>query len=503
MIQTFDPQLRRDMQRGRRDIVYFAWRFLGLKLHPGQIRFLREADGLVNVLVPGNRFGKTVIIAVRHIWFNFYKIGVADSAGDQWQKFSYRTACLAPDGKILGVDFRIITEILESRFKVSPDGESIVTNDCSIGWYLVAKLKSPQYQIVFRDNSSIEFYSTSDDKGTKLQGDFYGYGSYDEGGRSHHLYIELNQNIGQRLSQMAAPLDLVSTPAVDSPSLVYHHEIFQKGLRGEGGFKSFEGSAYENIYLPKHYFEREELRLKGDPLYDQVLFGKFVFAGNTLYDVNDVTKAKSTALNGGIRFQKGHKYVISTDTSISSDEQVDTVLDVPLGFDITDPDSPPLRLVRQNAHKGSTKSHQIAMQDHIDLWEAYDKERTVSGILETFNEGSIRWHQDLPDNMRRRTTCYGSYKTQAQKRIATKTNAPTTNSGKKVDMLIALRKVLNAGLIQLPEDNKELIQQLIMYREDDKNLRTDRIISLALACWMVLEGRSATPVAKAVPLYNW
>lgn len=499
MNQTFDPQLRRDMQRGRRDIVFFAWRFLGLKLHPGQIRFLREADGLVNVLVPGNRFGKTVIIAVRHIWFNFYKIGVADSHGDEWQKFSYRTACLAPDGKILGVDYRIITEILESRFKISPDGEPIVTNKCSIGWYLVNKVKSPQYQILFRDNSSIEFYSTSDDKGTKLQGDFYGYGSYDEGGRSHWLYLELNQNIGQRLSQMAAPLDLVSTPAMDSPSLAYHHEIFQKGLRGEGGFKSFEGSAYENLYLPKHYFEREELRLKGDPLFDQVLYGKFVFAGNTLYSAEDVERAKDTSLNGGTRFKKGHRYVIATDTAISGDEQVYTVLDVPEGFDLEDP-SRPVRLVRQVAFQGSSKSPAVAMQDYIDLWEAYDKERKVKGILETFNEGSIRWYWDLPDGIRRKTKCYGSFSPPAVKAAARKSKNPTTNGGKKVDMLIALRKMLTAGAIRIPEDNKELTQQLNMYREDDAKLKTDRVISLALACWMVLEGQPNNTVAKAVPI---
>lgn len=495
---TLDPVMEAAYERGRTDIVFFAWYFLGLKLHPGQIRFLREADGMVNVLVPGNRFGKSVIIAVRHIWFNFYKVGVADSQGDAWAKFAYRSAAIAPNGKILALDYRIIVEIMESRFKISPDGEAIQTNNCRIGWYMVAKIKSPQHQIMFKDNSSVEFYSTSDDKGGSLQGDYYGYASYDEGGRSHHLYLELNQNIGQRLSQMQAPLDLVSTPAMDSPSLVYHHEIFQKGLRHEGGYRSFEGSAYENIYLPKWYFEREELRLAGDPLYDQVLHGKFVFSGATLYNKDDIEAAVTDELNGGIRYQKGHRYIISTDTAISSDEQVDTVLDVPVGFDIKDVDTPKIRLVRQNAHKGSTKSPQVAMQDHIDLWESYDKEKTVSGIVETFNEGSARWHLDLPDNMKRRTKCFGSYQPLSAKRAAAKSSAPRTNGAKKVDMLIALRKCLAAGVIELPSDNKELLEQLMMYREDDTNLRTDRVISLALACWMILEGKPANAIARAV-----
>lgn len=496
---SYTPEIRKAIDRGRHDIVFFAWYFLGIKLHPGQIRFLREADGMVNVLVPANRWGKTVTIAVRHIWHCFYKIGVADSKWSEWNKFAYRTAAIAPNGKILALDFRTIVEIMESRFKISPDGEPIKTNHCRIGWYMIGRVSNPSNRVIFKDNTTIEFYSTSDDKGTSLQGDYYGYGSYDEGGRSHHLYIELNQNIGQRLSQMQAPLDLVSTPAMDSPSLIYHHEIFQKGMRQEGGFRSFEGSAYENIYLPKWYFEREELRLKGDPLYDQVLFGKFVFAGDTLYKTEDIDNAVSEELAGGERFKPGSRYYIATDTAIASDEQVYTVIEEPAGFDLHDPESPKLRLSRQVAFKGSSKSPQVAMQDYLDLWESYDKELTLKGILETFNEGSMRWYYDLPDNIRRRTKPYGSA-LQPKNPIGGK--KVTTNAGKKVDVLIALRKLLAANLLLLPSDNKELLQQLKMYREDDKNLKTDRVISLALACWMVLEGKPANPVAKAVVI-NW
>lgn len=491
-----------NLERGRHDIVFFAWYFLGIKLHPGQIRFLREADGLVNVLVPGNRFGKTVLIAVRHIWYNFYKVGIDRSNTNAWMKLGYRTACIAPDSKILVVDFRTITEILESRFKISKEGEPIKTNQCRIGWYLVSKVNNPNPKVLFKDNGSIEFYSTSDDKGTKLQGDFYGYASYDEGGRSHHLYLELNQNIGQRLSQMGAPLDLVSTPAMDSPSLTYHHEIFQKGLRREGGFRSFEGSAYENVYLPTHYFEREELRLAGDPLREQVLEGKFVFSGATLYNQEDIERAKTDSLNGGVRHRKGMNYIVSTDTAVGSDEMVFTVLEVPPDFDITNPDSPKVRLVRQIAFKGNSRSPQVAMQDYLDLWEHYNKERKARGIVETFNEGSMRWFLDLPTAVARRTKAYGSGLQTKSKIGVQGKSQPTTNGGKKVDMLISLRKLLTAGLIQLPSDNKELLNQVTMYREDDKKLATDRIISLALACWMVVEAKPPAPVAKVITI-NW
>lgn len=457
----------------------------------------------MNVIVCGNRFGKTAgIIAVRHIWHCFYKIGMNEGEGASWQKADYRTAALAPFSDTAEVDYRIIYQIMTSSFEIQKEGEPLKTNRCAITWYLDKERcrNSHPFFIAFKDNAGIRFFTGSEDKFSAVQGKKFGYGSYDEGGRSHHLEYELKSNLLPRFSEMAAPLDLVSTPDQRSPSLVFHHDIFLKGQRNEDGYTAFEGSAYENIYLPKHHFERLEQSLKGDPLYDQVIYGKFVFSGDTFFKAEDIQKAITEDLNGGERWKPGYKYVLSTDTAVGADEQVDTVVHVPEGFDIKKEFSPHLRVVRQTGFKGSSKSPALAMQEHIDLWEAYDKEpNAVSGVLETFSEGSVRWYYDLPDTMRRKTRPYGSaLQTKGMKAVA----KVTTNGGKKVDMLLALRKCLTMGLIDIPEDNKELIQQLTMYREKDERLATDRIISLALACWYVLEGKPANTVARAQSI-NW
>lgn len=490
-------QLKKDLERGRQDIVFFAYHFLGLSLHPGQIRFMRGAVGNVNVLVPGNRFGKTVILAVRHIWHNFYKIGIKEGDAGEWEKLSYRTVALAPHSNVLEVDFQVIKQIMSSSFPINKEGEAIKTNHCRLGWYIeLDKCRnSAPYFIQFRDNAGIMFASTDGDKGGSVQGRKFGYGSYDEGGRSHHLEYELMSNLLPRFAEMGAQLDIASTPDQTSPSIVYHSEIFEKGVKGLEGFRSFEGSAYENIFLPQGYFDEIEKTYGNDPLKQQVLYGKFVFAGDTLYPAEDIKAAKDESLANGISYEHGHKYYIGIDTAMGEDEMVYSVLDVP--------DKPseanPIRLVRQMSCKGNSKSPQVHMDDFIGLVATYEKLNNVKVILETWNGESARFYQDMPYHLQHITKCYGSWQPQG---ITPKMAGRNPRTVKKAEILLALRKLLANKSIKIPNETT-LIQQLSVYREDDAKLKTDRVISLALACWLATDGKPKTDKIEFIEAHEW
>jgi hypothetical protein len=485
-----DPRtdILKHMERGRGDIVYFAWYFLGIKLHPGQIRFLRGADGQINVLVPGNRFGKTILVAVRHIWHNFYKIGV--NRGPGWSKAKYRTAALAPDSNILEIDFNTIKALLTSSFVISREGEPIQTNNCRIGWFIKIDQcrNTAPYFIQLTDNCSIKFYSTGESKGGNVQGDKFGYGSYDEGGRSYHLELEIQQNLGPRFSELDAPLDIVSTPAMDSPSILFHKKIFDKGLKGEGGYRSFEGSAYENLYLPKHYFEREETRLKGHPLRDQVLDGKFVFGGDNIFHPNDILAAEDEALNGGIPGEPGRSYKIGIDTAIGSDEMVYTVLD---------DTELPMRCVRMLAAKGNSKSPDIHIADFVGLFNQYNF-GNVRIVLESFNGDAAHFYTSLPQEIQRVTKCFGTWQPPG---YTPKMSGRNLKSVRKAEWIIALSKALANHEVKIPVDS-ELSQQLSVYREEDANLQTDRVVSLALAIWLATDGKPKTTKLEYVEV-DW
>lgn len=240
-----------------------------------------------------------------------------------------------------------------------------------------------------------------------------------------------------------------------------------------------EGQLSDNEFFPKEQIEEQYALYENNPLKDQVLYGKFVFGGDAIFDTQSIIDAKDEELNDGIRRQDGHNYVIGIDTAIGSDEMVYTVLDVT---------EKPFKVVRIIAAKGNSKSPQMHLNDFIDLFESYRAENTrVRVMLETWNGESVRFYHDLPPHIQRVTKCYGSWQPTIKQQGNKNKAKPKTQAIKKVDILLALRKLLSARELCIPANNEALIQQLSIYKEDDGNIPTDRVLSLALASWLASE----------------
>lgn len=486
--QLLPSQLQDALTRGYNDIALFSEILLGLPLHAGQVKFVRNSTQKVNVLVPANRWGKSIVCAVKHIHHNFYKVGIGRGNTQAHNRAQYRTANLAPHSDATKPVFDAIKAIMTSSFPIPQEDGSVINNSCMLTWfYDPDRLRnSVPFYIGFTNNSEILFRSTGEDKGDSIQGKSFGYISYDEGGRSNHLEYEVNSNIIPRLADLNGSLDIVSTPDMRSASLLHHYELFQKGLEHEPGYYSQEGSIADNVFLLRNnptYIEDETLRLKGDPILDQVLYGKFVFAGDTLYPEGDILRAKRDNLTPGVRYARGHNYVIGVDTAIGSDEMVYTVLDT----------TPPIfKVVRQVSVKGNSKSPEVHVNDFLDLVESYGNTKSDGNkdysnlqiVLETFNGESMRFYKDLPQDIQAVTYCWGS----GQPEGLPSQIAASRRRIKKAEIILAPRKLMSKRMLAIPNE-PTLVKQLSMYREDDSKLKTDRVISLALACWMATDGK--------------
>ena len=471
-----------------------------MPLHSGQVRYLRETTRRKtrkNILVPANRWGKSSLIACLQIWFHFYKFGIPPGNREAWIKAEYRTANIAPHSAQTEAVFKAISQILTSSYAIkTPDGR-LVTNKCQIEWFYLKNktLNTPPYRQSFLYNSYIEHRSLGADQGDALQGKPYGLITYDEGGRSLHLREEVMSNIMPRLGDWMGPFHLLSTPDQNSPSILYHYELFNDGLNEIRNTYTQEGPLKENLLFGQMQIDEQYSLFQDDPMGPQVLEGKFMFGGDNLFPVDDILVSQTEELDDGKRSQEERVYVIGTDTAMGSDEIVHSVIDITdltvsretKGLVITGR----CELVKQLAAKGNSKSPQRHINDFCDLFDAYNR---PAHLLETWNGESARFYQDLPLYIQAKTRCYGSWQPEKPRTDNKNQLKEKNKSIKKADILIALQKLLAVHALKIFKNDPnrhpegaDLAQQLSIYKEDDKNIPTDRVLSLALASWMAIE----------------
>jgi len=337
-------------QRGREDPVYFAEQHLGLTLHKGQKEYLRFSDplwiavhqaeieefcqknkrqiftGHKNILNPCNRWGKTVIIAIKHIRYNYYKIGV-DGKEYVWEQTRYQTLGISPHSAQIEAVYNYILDILNNRFPIIPYGEdgeinlkaSRKANKCKIDFYVSDN--SSKRRIQFKSNAAFYGTSTGDDKGASLAGRPFGYVSYDECVLSYHLHEELFGRIFSRTMDWNAPVDLISTADVDAPSQQYFYHLVRAADKGENEWYIQHGVLDDNLFLDKQTKEKAKQKLlEEDPLkYRQVVLGEFIPSSTKAFEIETIENIWTKDIPKPLRKDlpnpalANHNYVISVD----------------------------------------------------------------------------------------------------------------------------------------------------------------------------------------------
>lgn len=478
-------------QKGREDPIFFVEEFLGMKLHKGQIKYLKAAKKAIDngdkplirrfILSCANRWGKSATIACLQLWYLFYKFGIKADKAEDWFDIEYRTANIAPYSSLTEPVFIAMKQIMTSTYPIRDKNTGLTTtNKCKIGaFYLEDRtINNPPYKLYFANNSYIEHLSLMGGKGDNLQGKPYGLITYDEAPRSDHLQMELDNSVLGRLLDWTAPLHLLGTPDQDSNSLLYYHDLYEEGLVGVNASYTQEGSIYENDFMTDEQVKEHERMLENNPLKAQMLEGKFIFGTMTIFPGQDILDAEDSSLNDGVRYEEGHRYVIGVDTAIGSDEMVYHVLDVT---------QKPYRKVWTEAIKGSARSPQMHLNVLCNLFDSYRNGNNIQMIVETFNGESARFVEDLPPYIRSVTHTYGSWQ---PNKITTQNSNPSPKRStmiKKADLIVALKKILAEKTLKIPKTDYELIKQLRIYKENDKHIPTDRMMALALAVWLAVD----------------
>lgn len=303
-------KLGRAIAKSYKDPVFFGEHFLGLQFHDRQkiwlwlttrnqteravalaekigiklppLEQILEHEFLKNILAPGNRFGKTFVTAVKHIWYCFHKIGCSGPA-KYVHDIRYATLNISPHSMQVDAAYRYIVDIFSDKLIYEWEGQK-VRNICKIRSFLVDH-KQVKREIIFSNNSMVKGVPTGEDQASSLAGTQFFYISYDECPQSLHLRDELPAKIQSRLLDTGGPMDLIGTPEVDKPSHVYYQRIVKYGLKLKNGFFMMTGGIANNIFIGND--EKNSIlgsiKETDKEKYRQVAFGDFISSGAKLF----------------------------------------------------------------------------------------------------------------------------------------------------------------------------------------------------------------------------
>ena len=303
------PQARRLWFAAASDSVKFANVFLPKKPHVGQQTWLRQSVQPINTLVPGNRWGKSTIIAEKHIHKNIFKAGIDVGSVAEWKNADYETISVAHSADQAAIVFKEAKKLL---------------HDSPLSVLVKAIRSTPFPHIIFANGSVFHCRSAHDD-GKYIDGHAYRYLSIDEAGWIPNLKSLMTNVIVMRLAG-GGEIDLIGTPKGFNDLYFY----YERGQRGTPGYYSQRGSIYDNPYLPREDIEmRDRLLQSADPkIRRQVLEGEFVDYSGLAFTRDQRDNAFDPALPHWQPYIEGHKYVVAFDLGRVTDFTVGMVLDV-------------------------------------------------------------------------------------------------------------------------------------------------------------------------------
>lgn len=455
-----DGLVKRNWARAKADPVFFANLLLPKKPHPGQIKWLRNAKQHINTLVPGNRWGKSTVIAMKHIHKCVFKVGIKAATVQEWKSAQYETISVAMSADQAEIVFKEAKRLLGAP-AMKP---------------LVRAFRSTPFPHIIFWNGSIMHCRSAHDDGKYIDGHAYRFLSIDEAGWITNLRSLMTNVIVMRLAG-GGEIDLIGTPKGYNDLYFY----YERGQRGTPGYYSQRGSIYDNPFLPEEDIRvRDRLLQSADPkVREQVLYGEFVDFTGLAFTRDQRDNAFDPALPQWQPYKDGRNYVMAADLGRKTDFTVICVLD------ITERPWTLVRYVRLN---------KVAWEEIYATIERIRQEYHIrfARIDATGPQGDV-----IEEEMTKRKIPVEAFKTSTGaakldvinglqaafdegRRPIGETKTVDDNGVEQVHPVLEAPAEGNWGLLRLPCIS-QLMDELGVYSIDDKDIEfTDSVMALAL-----------------------
>jgi len=480
-------QFAADIAAGRWDIAFFAERFLGVRLHPGQIEFahtvlMRDLGGwrprfFDIALSAGNRAGKTLIETICHFHSTFYKLGLpppslsSRTSLAKWNASAYEWYHLAIAQETSELAYIELRRLLQGTHEAQKNGCPLTEE---LGPQVVELDKKYRSEYLWAQihpvfgGGTIHYRTTGEKAIGSLGKDMNGI-SYDECGFDPNFDFVVNEVLHMRRLSTGGQLWLVGTA---TEGLTAFADAWNEGDPFAPDKKpdkySLRMSTRQNIGfgIDQSVFDRLVTQMPPD-LIPQNIDGFFLEGRSSFFAQSAVDAAFDMTYVEMMPATPGHRYVQGVDPALTFDSTWSLILDV------TDP----ARVTGVSArHQIGRTTGPVIAALVTNQHAAYSVRGTsCSTGVDTTGFGGALFRDSLPIPIR--SVEFGGTR------------------GRKLRLLIELKAALEKGKLRFPRSGPWLTlrRQLLGYRLDDKKLQTDAVMALAVAWSMVKFTPSQSP----------
>jgi len=263
----------------------------------------------MNVLVPGNRWGKTYVIAMKHIHQNVFKVGLPKMSSQEWLAHPYQTVSTAPSFDQAGLVYKAARQLMATE-AMKP---------------LVKKYRATPFPSIEFWNGSIMQVRSLHDDARYIDGHGYQFLSVDEAGWIPNLRKLVDSVLLMRLAG-GGNIDFIGTPKGKNDLYWY----YMQGFREVEGYYSQRGSIFDNPYLPKEDLDIRARLLSGsdEKLKRQVLYGDFIDFEGLAFTSDQLENAIRDDRPIEVLPQPEHRYVTAWDLGRITDFTVGVTMDI-------------------------------------------------------------------------------------------------------------------------------------------------------------------------------
>jgi hypothetical protein len=427
------PKFKRDFWRESvLDPVLFAREFLEIEPHPGQEEWLKNSTCPENALHTGNRWGKSLIQAVKILHRCIFKI--RDPKFEDLKKYEAVNASITLD------QAKIIFENVLRLIRERPVLESFVST-----------VKFTPFPHIIFGNGATFWARSTQRRGEYLLGRDYDYFNFDEVAFEQHSEYVVNQVIMMRLADRAGMLDFTSTPKGKN---WFYRKCCELEKNPQIGYVQ-NGDSRDNPNISQEYLKRKLKSLSPSKI-EQNIKGLFIDDANQVIKEEYIRNAMSlaTGLSHPIR---GHRYCHGWDLARKRTYTVGITLDIT---------SKPYQLVALERFQREWK----------DVYAAIRKRQKEYGgalIIDSTGLGDVVI-SELSD-IKPRGFNFGERGGKAKSELIA-----------NLEKAHALGKIAYPHVEQVQEDGELwTLQDELRNFYWDKNSECDAVMALALALWVV------------------